>query len=409
MHPKWGPMIKTSRQKELVARMADLGPVFEQRAFEYDKNAAFPYENFDDLAAAGFLKLCIPERFGGLGADFATYALVSEELGRHCGSTALTFNMHTATCLLTGPIADALDLSPDDRASLDTKREAMFTDICENDTIHAQPFSEGLSAGATTGIATTATPTEGGYLVNGRKIFASLSEAAGMHNVIVVVPGDDRVRFMGVPADAEGISIVGDWDPLGMRGTISKTLIFDDVFVPEANEWIPPGVFDQMAAEFPYFYMTLSFAYLGIMQATIDFTRDYLRGDGTSSARAEHPQKQALWAQMNLRHQQAQALTYRVLDEAGACPSAEQVHRAWAAMVTTMEGAPDIASMAMRACGGRSLLRPLPLERLFRDARCGATMLPWSVEVCLERLGQFALVGDTAAADVKAGHGVVTS
>ncbi|MEZ5227868.1 MAG: acyl-CoA dehydrogenase family protein [Acidimicrobiales bacterium] len=402
-------MIKTSRQLELVAKMAELGPVFERRASDYDRDASFPYENFDDLAAAGFLKLCIPERFGGLGADFATYALVSEELGRHCGSTALTFNMHTATCLLTGPIADALELSPDDRAWLDDKRSVMFADICENGTIHAQPFSEGLSAGATTGIATTATPVEGGYRVNGRKIFASLSEAAGMHNAIVVVPGDDRVRFMGIPGDAEGLSIVGDWDPLGMRGTVSKTLIFDDVFVPAANEWLPPGMFDQMAEQFPYFYMTLSFAYLGIMQATIDFTRDYLRGDGTSSARAEHPQKQALWAQMNLRHQQAQALTYRVLEEAGACPTREQIHRAWAAMVTTMEGAPEIASMAMRACGGRSLLRPLPLERLFRDARCGATMLPWSVEVCLDRLGQYALVGDPDAADTKAGHAAVHS
>ncbi len=388
--------------------MADLGPTFAKRAAGYDRDASFPYENFDDLASAGFLTLCIPERFGGLGADFATYALVSEELGRHCGSTALTFNMHTATCLLTGPIADALRLGPDDRAILDEKRAAMFADICENSTIHAQPFSEGLSAGATTGIATTATPVDGGYRVSGRKIFASLSEAAGMHNIIAVVPGDERVRFMGVPGNAEGLSIVGEWDPLGMRGTISKTLIFDDVFVPESNEWLPPGMFDQMAAEFPYFYMTLSFSYLGIMQATIDFTRDYLRGDGTSSARAEHPQKQALWAQMNLRHQQAQALTYRVLEEAGACPTAEQVHRAWAAMVTTMEGAPDIASMAIRACGGRSLLRPQSLERIFRDARCGATMLPWSVEVCLDRLGQYALIGDHGAADVKAGHGAVS-
>ena len=75
MHPKWGPMIKTSRQKELVARMADLGPVFEQRAFEYDKNAAFPYENFvrgvgwRDLAeprliAATDCKCCLIEGSG---------------------------------------------------------------------------------------------------------------------------------------------------------------------------------------------------------------------------------------------------------------------------------------------------------------------------------------------------------
>ncbi len=386
-------MIKTDRQDELVAAMAALGPAFAARAERYDREASFPYENFEDLADAGFLTLCIPERFGGLGADFATYALVSEELGRHCGSTALTFNMHTATCLLTGPIADALDLADDDRIALDKKRTAMFADICDHHTIHAQPFSEGISTGATTGIATTATPVEGGYRVNGRKIFASLSEAAGIHNIIAMVPGDERVRFMGVPANADGVTITGDWDPLGMRGTISRTLVFENVFVPDDNEWIPPGLFDQMAVEFPYFYMTLSFAYLGLMRGVLDFTRDYLRGGTTGQTRAEHPQKQALWAEMNLMHQQAQALTYRVLEEAGPKPTDEQVHRAWTAMVTTMEGAPEIASKAIRACGGRSLLRPLPLERYFRDARCGATMLPWSVEVCLDRIGRHGILG----------------
>ena len=56
-------------------------------------------------------------------------------------------------------------------------------------------------------------------------------------------------------------------------------------------------------------------------------------------------------------------------------------------MVTTMEGAPEMASTAIRICGGRSMLRPSFIERAYRDARCGATMLPWSVEVCLQRLG----------------------
>lgn len=384
----------TDRQVELVALMAALGPSFEARAAKFDSEASFPHENFADLRDAGFLGLCIPERFGGMGADFATYALVAEELGRHCGSTALTFNMHTATCLLAGPIADQLELSPADQQLLDTRRTAMFADILENHTIHAQPFSEGLSSGATSGIATTATPVEGGYLVNGRKIFASLAEAAAVHNVICLVPGDDRVRLMGVPADADGVTVTGDWDPLGMRGTVSKTLIFEDAFVPKANEWIPPGMFDQMATGFPYFYMTLSFAFLGLMRAVVDFTGSYIRGDMGGSSRADNPQKQVLWAQMNIQYHQTQALTYRVLQNVEASPNPADVQRAWAAMVTTMEGAPELASMAIRACGGRSLLRPLALERLYRDARCGATMLPWSVEVCLDRLGRYGLADE---------------
>jgi len=91
-------------------------------------------------------------------------------------------------------------------------------------------------------------------------------------------------------------------------------------------------------------------------------------------------------------YDRTRALTYDVLDRVRVDPHPDDVKLAWSSMVTTMEGAPDLASMAIRACGGRSLLRPLPLERLYRDARCGATMLPWSVEVCLERLGQHGLV-----------------
>jgi alkylation response protein AidB-like acyl-CoA dehydrogenase len=138
--------------------------------------------------------------------------------------------------------------------------------------------------------------------------------------------------------------------------------------------------------------MTLSFAYLGLMRAVIDFTGSYLRGEVDGTSRRGHPQKQAAWAEMNLINDRAQALTDRVLERVSVDPHPDDVRLAWSAMVTTLEGAPEVASLAIRACGGRSLLRPMPLERLFRDARCGATMLPWSVEVCMERLGKFGLV-----------------
>ena len=382
----------TPRQRELVAKASELGVAFAARADRYDRQASFPYENFADLRDAGFLGLCIPTRYGGLGADFVSYALVAQEIGRHCGSTALTFNMHSATCLLVGPIADQLDLDSETLAVLDQRRSALFAGIINQDLIHAQPFSEGLSGRATTGIATIAAPVAGGFLVSGRKIFASLSEAADIHNIVALVPGDERVRLLGVPAGAEGLTIVGDWDPLGMRGTISKTLVFDNVFVPAENEWLPAGQFDAVAARYPWFYMTLSFAYLGLMRAVIDFTGCYLRGEVDGTRRGGHPQKQAAWAEMNLINDRAQALTSHVLQRVRVDPDPEDVRLAWSAMVTTMEGAPAVASLAIRACGGRSLLRPMPLERLFRDARCGATMLPWSVEVCMERLGQYGLV-----------------
>ena len=374
-------------QRELVGRVRDLGPAMVERAERYDREASFPDENFADLRDAGFLALCVPTANGGLGADFATYALVAEEIGRHCGSTALAFNMHTATTLLTGQISDELDLSDEDRRLVGERRERLYADIVADHTVHAQPFSEGLDPRATKGFATVAEPTDGGYLISGRKIFASLSTSADIHNVACMVDGDPRIRLIGVPAGSDGLTVTGEWDPLGMRGTVSKTLLLDRVFVPAENEWLPPGVFNQMATRWPHFYMTLSFAYVGVMGAVIDFTGRYLAGEVDGTSRAGNPQKEYVWGDMQLRYEQARALSHHASAEAGADPSPAALRRAWSSVVATMEGAPAIASAAVQAGGGRSLLRPLPLERLYRDARCGATMLPWSAEICRERLG----------------------
>ncbi len=387
--------IITPERAALVERMASLGPSFAERSTSHDRDATFPTQNWADLRDAGLLGLCIPVSDGGLGGDFVGYALVAEELGRHCATTALTFNMHTATTILVGQIADDLDLDAAERSLLAERRSELRRGIVEDGKIHSQPFSEGAAAGATAGYSTRAVPVDGaggGYRVTGRKIFASLSGAAHIHNVVCLVPGDDRIRFMGVPADAEGATVEGDWDPLGMRGTDSRNLVMDGALVPAGNEWLPPGVFDQAATRWPYFYMTLSFAYLGLMRGILDATGAYLRGEGGGGpARRDHPIKQQGWAQMNLTYDRAQSLTYRVLGECGIDPSAEQVRRAWSSVVTVMEGAPAMASVALQVCGGRSMLRPSYLEQAYRDARCGAAMLPWSVEVCLDRLGRTGL------------------
>lgn len=381
--------LETPERRAIVERVAALGPVFADRAARYDATATFPRENWEDLAAAGLLGICIPEADGGLGSDFVGYALASSELGRWCATTALTFNMHVATTLLVGQIADDLDLDAADRDVLVTRRQVLRKGIIGRGDIHSQPFSEGIAADATKGFATVARPVDGGYRVTGRKIFASLSGAASIHNIVCLAEGDDRIRFLGVPADAEGLVIEGDWDPLGMRGTDSRNLVLNDVFVPVENEWLPPGLFDQAARRWPHFYMTLTFAYLGLMRGILDHTSTYLQAD--SQGRRDHPIKQQGWAEMNLIYDRARALCDQVLAEVGVDPSAEILRRAWSSVVTTMEGAPQVASLALRVCGGRSMLRPSYLEQAYRDARCGATMLPWSVDVCLARLGRAGL------------------
>ena len=106
-----------------LALVAELGPVFRERAPDYDREARFPFENYADLRDAGLLGLCIPQRYGGMGAEFRDYMHVGAALGRYCPMTALTLNMHTQTVLWTGVIADDLTMTDTERARHEAVRD----------------------------------------------------------------------------------------------------------------------------------------------------------------------------------------------------------------------------------------------------------------------------------------------
>ena len=112
---------------ELAANLADerLAP----RAAEIDREARNPHENYTDLRDSGIHVMCVPTRFGGPGHDYATYMMVSAELGRGCGATALSFNMHASTTLWIGDMLDALELSDAQREELETLRALHYANI----------------------------------------------------------------------------------------------------------------------------------------------------------------------------------------------------------------------------------------------------------------------------------------
>lgn len=388
-----------SRRQRLLDVVDEIGPAFAERAPRYDREASFPFENFADLRAVGFYGLCIPERYGGLGASFADYMHVGARIGRYCAMTALTFNMHTQTVLWTGVAADGLEMSDAERAEHEERRVDLYQRILSEGALQSQPLSEGVARGATQGFSTTADPCEGGFRVNGKKIFASLAGAATDYNITCVTPGEDGIRFLSVAADDPGVRIVGDWDPLGMRGTVSRTLLFEDAFVPADRELLPQGAYNQLAARFPYVYMTLTPAYMGLTEAVVDFVQEYMSSVPPPgiTARRDVPQKQHGWAEIQIMRERARALYDRVVDEAAVDPTPDMMRRALASTYTTMETAPEVASLALRVCGGMTLLKEFRLEQYYRDARCGALMLPWSAEVCLDRLGHHALYPDLDA------------
>ena len=401
MHIAGNPKALTAQQRELIDIAATLGRErFAPRAADYDRDARFPFENYADLREAGLLKICVPKDLGGLGADFATYVMVAAEIGRHCGATALSWNMHVSSCMWSGFIADALDMTPEQRADHAANRRIHHGNIVDKGLVYSQPFSEGGAAAA--GKApwgTLARPVsiggESGYIVSGKKIFASLAGAADFYGVLCTLdkPGATQrdSLYLAVPATADGVGVVGDWDPLGMRGTVSRTLLLKDVFVPHTARLMPEGLYWQAAARFPHMFATLSPTYMGIAQAAYDFTVAYLRAEVPGMPpvkRRMYPTKQIAVADMRIKLEQTRALFLQNARDACVDPDKDMRMRLYAAHYTIMENANALAALAIRTCGGQSMLKSLPLERLYRDSRCGSLMLPWTAELCVDRLGR---------------------
>ena len=396
----------TTQQRELIALAATLGrDKFAPRAARWDREASFPFENYADLRAAGLLGICVPKAQGGMGADFATYVMVAAELGRHCGSTALSYNMHVCSTMWSGFIADALDMSAEQRADHERIRAIHFARVVGQGKVYSQPFSEGGAAAAGKApwgtLAVRVHSAEGGYRIKGKKIFASLSGAADYYGVLCTLEdphnmthGGGTLRdslYLAVPADAPGVTVTGDWDPLGMRGTVSRTLLFDDVWVPDDARLMPEGLYFQAAQRYPHMFATLSPTYMGIAQAAYDFTVAYLRGEVPNTPpvkRRMYPTKQIAVAEMRIKLEQTRALFLQSAREARVDPDKDARMRLLAAHYSIMENANEICRVAVRTCGGQAMLKSLPLERLYRDSRCGSLMLPWTAELCVDRLGR---------------------
>ena len=131
----------TAHEAELAERARRLGQEkFADRAEKWDREAIFPTDNYRDMHEAGLLGICIPKDNGGEGAGLRAYCISAAEIGRYCGATALTWNMHICSTLWTGSLADDLEVTDEQRkqhAETDSRPEAersvdadAFDDLC---------------------------------------------------------------------------------------------------------------------------------------------------------------------------------------------------------------------------------------------------------------------------------------
>jgi alkylation response protein AidB-like acyl-CoA dehydrogenase len=373
---------------------------FAKRAVGIDVDASFPVENYRDLAAENLLTLTVPLEFGGHGFSLGEYAMVGAEIAKYCGATALTFNMHNSSMMWSRFMYEMPHLSDADRAAFAPMRERQFKRAVKEQGIYSQPISEAGQNWTSKPAQTQCRKVDGGWRISGFKKFASLAGYCDYYSIVCtevfdgVEPRHEDTMIFVVPKDAAGLSVSGTWDPLGMRGTNSRDLILKDVFVSDDDLMMPKGIFIKTLPHFPHMMATLSPTYMGLAQGAYDFTVAYLRGEVAGQPMADRrifATKRLAVGKMYGRLASMRALWWQMFMEAQGFPTKAKVLRMYAAQYNVMEGAQEICALAIRTCGGQSMLKSLPLERMYRDSRCGALMLPYTSEIMEDYLSVLTL------------------
>ena len=212
-----------------------------------------------------------------------------------------------------------------------------------------------------------------------------------------------------VHKDAPGLSVKGDWDPLGMRGTNSRDLILKDVHITGDDLLMPRGIFGKTLPNFPHLMATLSPTYMGLAQVVYDFTVEYLQGKTPGQPpidRRMYATKRITVGRMYARLANMRALWWQAFSEAHGFPTKAEVMRMYAAQYNLMEGVQELADLAIRTCGGQSMLKTMALERMYHDCCCGALMLPYTSEIMEDYLGVLSLYDMDEIDDAPGDEGV---
>jgi alkylation response protein AidB-like acyl-CoA dehydrogenase len=358
-------------------------------------------ENFADLSSAGLLGILVPKEHGGVGADFLTYTRALEQLAIGDAATALAFNMHNIVIgSLTDSRLDRLeDLEGRRGEAIKGFRDWLFREVVRGGKLFATAASEPGVGFRLSKIRTIYRRVEGGFVINGVKSFVSMGSQA---DYCIVAARSERdfgdipgISYLVVERGNPGVRVVEDWDTLGMRSTCSNTLHFNDCFVPANRLYLLEAVaLYKCTRETHWLVGSYNGVYLGIASAVFAFVKQYLSGRtqaGTEIPLVDDALVQYRVGKMWTALEAARAVTYeaaaRVAEAPGSPEANVSIHRA---KYMVGELAPWIASEAIQLCGGSTMFKSCPLERYYRDARCGGVM-PAKSEDCLTYVGKAVL------------------
>jgi alkylation response protein AidB-like acyl-CoA dehydrogenase len=384
----------TSEQQRLQKKSRALAADFATRSAAHDRAASHPAENYDRLREEGFLALTVAKQWGGGDASLLDHTIAYEALGAGCPSTALAFNMHASVVM---PILECAEVSPQ------TKRRLADLVVREKKLI-AGNFSEPVTTSivGVRPIKTRARRVEGGWRVTGRKMFASMLEAADFVMVGASIEGRGPAAGLAflLPPEAEGRRVDANWDVLGMRATRSDSLILEDCFVPDSAVLLCT---DDMAVlrnpNLHWFWGSYTPVYLGVAQAAYDEVRRVMgarRPEGYAQPLAYHPDVRRYVAEMSADLEAARLVTYR---SAWLCDTEGLTENAVAALYRAKylvgETVARVTRTALTLGGAHGIFKTSRLEQLFRDGALGP-LHPPPADFCLYHMGLYELGLDPA-------------
>ena len=351
----------SAQQQEIKERAAE----FADRevapcAAELDLEDRFPEETFEKLADMGFMGLCVPEEYGGAGADFLSYVLLLEEISRADAGVGATLAVHTSAGTL--PILIYGD---------EEQKARWVPDLASGEKIGCFALTEPTTGSDAAAIQTRAERVDGGYRISGHKQWVTNGRVAGTMVLFARVEGGAKegVTAFVVGMDAEGISFGKHARKMGVISATTDDVLFDDVFVPEGDRLGAEGKGLGVAlGTLDAGRIGIAAQAVGIAEAAFRYAADYAAERTTfGKPIAEHQAVAFKLADMQTKIRAARLLVH---EAAWMKDRGMRVTEAGArAKLYASQVANEVAYEAVQTLGGYGYMKDHPVERYYRDAR----------------------------------------
>ena len=328
-------------------------------AAEIDEKDEFPKDLWPQMGELGLHGITVEEEFGGLGLGYLEHVVAQEEIARASASVGLSYGAHSNLCV-----------NQIRRWGNPDQKQKYLPKLISGEHVGALAMSEAAAGSDVVGMTLKALKVGNGYRLNGTKFWIT----NGAYADTLVVYGKTGEGSRGITAfliekDMEGFSIGQKIDKLGMRGSPTSELVFDDCFVPPENVL---GVENEgvavLMSGLDYERTVLAGIQLGIMQACLDVVLPYVRDRKQfGKAIGSFQLMQAKVADMYVALNSSRAYSYQV---AKACDAGKTTRfDAAGAILLASENAVKVANEAVQALGGAGYTKDWPVERYYRDAK----------------------------------------